>query len=80
MKLQQNVYLQNHHSKVKNSQPKRNNYLSRLRGYKNSFEEKKFAEQRKKKLQEIIDLKKRKEKLEGDKMIVNYNDIQYSLN
>ena len=71
-----NKFIHNMSNYKKIEEAKRNNYLSRLRGYKNSFEEKKFAEQRKKKLQEIIDLKKRKEKLEGDKMIVNYNDIQ----
>ena len=54
---------------------KRNNYFSRLRGFKNSFEEKKMSEKRKKRFQEIINLKKAKKKSEG-KLFLNYNDLQ----
>ena len=58
---------------------KRNNYFSRLRGYRDIYEEKKIAEQRKKRVQEIIDFKRKREKLYGNKILISYSELQNNI-
>ena len=55
---------------------RRNNYFSRLRGYKDIYEEKKIKDQRKKRFREIFEFKKRREKYEGNKLLVNFKDLK----
>ena len=55
---------------------RRNNYFSRLRGYKDIYEEKKIKDQRKKRFREIFEIKKRREKYEGNKLLVNFKDLK----
>ena len=55
---------------------RRNNYFSRLRGYKDIYEEKKIKDQRKKRFREIFESKKRREKYEGNKLLVNFKDLK----
>lgn len=55
---------------------RRNNYFSRLRGYKDIYEEKKIKDQRKKRFKEIFEFKKRREKYEGNKLLVNFKDLK----
>ena len=40
---------------------KRKNYLSKMKGYKDMYEENKIIELRRRRLKDILDLKKRKE-------------------
>ena len=58
---------------------RRNNYFSRLRGYKDIYEEKKIKDQRKKRFREIFEFKKRREKYEGNKLLVNFKDLKYKI-
>ena len=55
---------------------RRNNYFSRLRGYKDIYEEKKIKDQRKKRFRKIFEFKKRREKYEGNKLLVNFKDLK----
>ena len=55
---------------------RRNNYFSRLRGYKDIYEEKKIKDQRKIRFREIFEFKKRREKYEGNKLLVNFKDLK----
>ena len=55
---------------------RRNNYFSRLKGYKDIYEEKKIKDQRKKRFREIFEFKKRREKYEGNKLLVNFKDLK----
>ena len=58
---------------------RRNNYFSRLRGYKDIYEEKKIKEQRKKRFNDIIDFKRKREQYEGNKLLVNFSDLKTSI-
>ena len=58
---------------------RRKNYFSRLRGYKDIFEEKKIAEERKKRFQNIMEFKRRKELMVENRMLINYSELQSNI-
>ena len=58
---------------------RRKNYFSRLRGYKDIFEEKKIAEERKKRFQNIMEFKRRKELMAENRMLINYSELQSNI-
>ena len=55
-------------------------YFSKIKGYKNAEEEKQIKERRKKRFQEIISLKKRRDCLESNKIIHNFSNINNNSN
>ena len=58
---------------------RRKNYFSRLRGYKDIFEEKKIAEERKKRFQNIMKFKRKKELMAENRMLINYSELQSNI-
>ena len=55
-------------------------YFSKIKGYKNAEEEKQKKERRKKRFQEIISLKKRRDFLESNKIIHNFSNMNNNSN
>lgn len=72
-------FIKNMTNYQKIEEDKRKNYLSRLRGYKDIDEERKFAEKRKINSQNIIQLKKRKDLLFSNKLYTSYKDLQTNI-
>lgn len=58
---------------------KKKDYFSKLRGYKNFFEEKKIAERRKKRFQDVLEFRKRNDLLNENKLRINFSEL-YSHN
>lgn len=65
------------YSKIEKKEKK--NYFSKLKGYKNYEEEKLIKERRERRYKEIINLKKKREFLESQKLFPNYNEIFSSM-
>lgn len=73
------IFLKNAYNNEEKEKSDREIYFSRLRGFKDSEEEKQFKAERKRRCQEIINLKKRKEYIESKKLFPNYNEIVSSM-
>ena len=58
---------------------RKNNYFSRLKGFKDNDEEKRMIEFRERRLKEILGLKKRRELLEENKSSIYFNDINSNI-
>ena len=54
---------------------KRKNYLSKMKGYKDMYEENKIIELRRRRLKDILDLKKRKEYIDTKISLLNTTSI-----
>lgn len=70
-----NQFIQNMTNYKKLEEGRKKNYFSKLKGYKDLLEEKKIEEQRKKRFQDIIELKKRRNLLYENKLPVNYREL-----
>ena len=73
------IFIKNIYNNEEKEKSDRETFFSRLRGFKDSDEEKQFKEERKRRYQEIINLKKRKEEIESKKLFPNYNEIVSSM-
>ena len=72
-------FIQNMSNYQKIEKERRNNYFSRLKGYKNNDQEKRMIEFREQRLKEILKLKKRRELLEENKSTINFSEINSNL-
>jgi len=77
-KFFKNFFHQLYDYQIKKKEDKQN-YISKLKGYKNPEEEKQIKEKRKKRIQEIIRIKKKKEFLDNSKICPNYKEIYSTL-
>ena len=73
------IFFKNAYNNEEKEKSDREIYFSRLRGFKDSEEEKQFKAERKRRYQEIINLKKKKEYIESKKLFPNYNEIVSSM-
>ena len=73
------IFIKDVHNNEEKEKSDREIYFSRLRGFKDSEEEKQYKAERKRRYQEIINLKKKKEYIESKKLFPNYNEIVSSM-
>ena len=70
-----NQFIHNMRNYQKVEEEKRKNYLSKMKGYKDMYEENKIIELRKRRLKDILDLKKRKEYIDTKISLLNTTSI-----
>ena len=70
-----NQFINNMRNYQKVEEEKRKNYLSKMKGYKDMYEENKIIELRKRRLKDILDLKKRKEYIDTKISLLNTTSL-----
>ena len=70
-----NQFIHNMRNYQKVEEEKRKNYLSKMKGYKDMYEENKIIELRKRRLKDILDLKKRKEYIDTKISLLNTTSL-----
>ena len=70
-----NQFIHNMRNYQKVEEEKRKNYLSKMKGYKDMYEENKIIELRRRRLKDILDLKKRKEYIDTKISLLNTTSI-----
>ena len=70
-----NQFINNMRNYQKVEEEKRKNYLSKMKGYKDMYEENKIIELRRRRLKDILDLKKRKEYIDTKISLLNTTSI-----
>ena len=70
-----NQFIHNMRNYQKVEEEKRKNYLSKMKGYKDMYEENKIIELRRRRLKDILDLKKRKEYIDTKISLLNTTSL-----
>ena len=70
-----NQFINNMRNYQKVEEEKRKNYLSKMKGYKDMYEENKIIELRRRRLKDILDLKKRKEYIDTKISLLNTTSL-----
>ena len=70
-----NQFINNMRNYKKVEEEKRKNYLSKMKGYKDMYEENKIIELRRRRLKDILDLKKRKEYIDTKISLLNTTSL-----
>ena len=70
-----NQFINNMRNYQKVEEEKRKNYLSKMKGYKDMYEENKIIELRRRRLKDILDLKKRREYIDTKISLLNATSI-----